>query len=293
MAKHYYSVIKHKCPRCGEVLKRESEADRIVLFWILTFLTGFTFLLWAFAMVIIDEVFKCEISGMGSPIINCPNCDLEVNIGTPAEWGELTREEKQNWAFRKMLWFCYFLGGTSLALVIFPLIFGAWKSNQVCAISLLGVSIFFIIVIIMIYFRRRNLLEKDYILVSPEDYELIQESWDRLNKTNPDMYETEIIKISGKNEIIYPKKKHVDIDPQNKNLEINKEEETQIINNSKNQFDETIESSLKKEAESKILIFYRCHECGNQVFEDDEKCYNCGAKNLLKEHIEKRKNEKK
>ena len=107
------------------------------------------------------------------------------------------------------------------------------------------------------------------------------------------MYETEIIKISGKNEIIYPKKKHVDIDPQNKNLEINKEEETQIINNSKNQFDETIESSLKKEAESKILIFYRCHECGNQVFEDDEKCYNCGAKNLLKEHIEKRKNEKK
>lgn len=203
-----YTVTTSSCPHCGKVLKRESDFS--VLWLLLMVCTCFMALFWVIARAIINSIFKYEYVKMGSPYIECPGCGRKVNTGEAIEWGSLNKDYKRNWAFRNMMRICYTLGGTALFCIIIPL-FGAWtsshESDRTIALVLLFVAIFALAIIGYIYYKRKKSFEEKHIIVSETDYDLIKESWQRLKEINPELQETETIKISGTERLIYPPKK--------------------------------------------------------------------------------------
>lgn len=203
-----YTVTTSSCPHCGKVLKRESDFS--VLWLLLMVCTCFMALSWVIARAIINSIFKYEYVKMGSPYIECPGCGRKVNTGEAIEWGSLNKDYKRNWAFRNMMRVCYTLGGAALFCIIIPL-FGAWtsshESDRTIALVLLFVAIFALAIIGYLYYKRKKSFEEKYITVSETDYDLIKESWQRLKEINPELQETEIIKISGTERLIHPPKK--------------------------------------------------------------------------------------
>lgn len=204
-----YTVTTSSCPHCGKVLKRESDFS--VLWLLLMVCTCFMALFWVIARAIINSIFKYEYVKMGSPYIECPGCGRKVNTGEAVEWGSLNKDYKRNWAFRNMMRVCYTLGGAALFCIIIPLFAACWtsshESDRTIALVLLFVAIFALAIIGYLYYKRKKSFEEKYITVSETDYDLIKESWQRLKEINPELQETEIIKISGTERLIYPPKK--------------------------------------------------------------------------------------
>lgn len=241
-----YTVTTSSCPHCGKVLKRESDFS--VLWLLLMVCTCFMALFWVIARAIINSIFKYEYVKMGSPYIECPGCGRKVNTGEAIEWGSLNKDYKRNWAFRNMMRVCYTLGGAALFCIIIPL-FGAWtsshESDRTIALVLLFVAIFALAIIGYLYYKRKKSFEEKYITVSETDYDLIKESWQRLKEINPELQETEIIKISGTERLIHP--------PQKQNAEIAK---TYTQENSKTKQvknEESIKEDFNKTVETKTI----------------------------------------
>lgn len=200
-----YTVTTSSCPHCGKVLKRKSSFSILGLF--LMFSTLFTAMFWVIGIIVLNDIFKYESVKLGSPFIICPRCGNKVITGEATEWGLLSKEDKRNWAFRNKMRLCYVLSGTVLFCLIIPL-FGAWQSthqsDRTVAIIMLMVAILSICIIGFILHLRKKSYNEEYITVSEGDYKLISESWKRLHKIEPLLYETESIKVSTTGKIVKP-----------------------------------------------------------------------------------------
>ena len=205
MATIRYTVTTSSCSHCGYVLKRQSSFS--ILWFLLMICTCFTALFWVIGISILNAIFKYESVKLGSPFITCPRCGSKVITGEANEWGLLSREDKQNWAFRNKMRLCYVLSGTILFCLIIPL-FGAWQSthqsDRTIALVMLIVAILSVCIIGFMFYLRKKSYNEEYITVSESDYYLIKESWKRLYKIEPLLYETESIKISTTGKIVKP-----------------------------------------------------------------------------------------
>lgn len=198
-----YTVTTSRCPHCNYVLKYEGFPIWRML---LVICTAFTALLWYLAISILNSIFNYESIKMGCPYIICPKCHKPVITNEAFEWSEFGQLRKKDWAFRNFMRVCYAFGGLallSLLIVIGGLISGkeSDKTPTIIFAIILAICLF---IVVFIYYKRKKLLEDDFITVSESDYELIKESWQRLREIDPNIEETEIIKISETGEIIKP-----------------------------------------------------------------------------------------
>jgi hypothetical protein len=152
--------------------------------------------LWTIEKISLESIFKYK----------------NITMGFPYEWGSMSKDCKRDWAFRKWMRFTYFLGCLSLfsLFVVILIAINGKPADTTPLVIFLIIGIISVLSIVGIYYKRKKSLKENFITVSETDYELIKESWTRLHNIEPLSYETEIIKISETEELIYPKNPKVE-----------------------------------------------------------------------------------
>lgn len=194
---HKYHVITTSCPKCGKVLKTENELTGVLL----AIITAFIYPICIWCASIIQKIFKYDLEKIGNPIKTCPKCGTLVNMRDRKEWEELTLLQKKSWAFRRSIRLCIFLSVVVLfcwLIALIPILVGEFEPS---ILILILSPVILILFINYIYNKWTISLKNEEIVVHLSDYNIIKESWNRLQKNNQ-ITETSKLKIKETSEII-------------------------------------------------------------------------------------------
>lgn len=214
MRKTFYTTTTtttYSCPHCGHNIKSNIKVKDDVNNFVLGVFFFPIFLvigIYKIGDYFASSMFNYIEIQMGSSIIKCENCGAMIDTKEKIEWAFMNKTQKKIWTFRHLSLLCRILSG-SICILIIPAIGTATTNDYIDHIlSIIFFSIIglFVAIICLVYLKWNVYKKQKMIVVSESDFNEIEKSWIRVKKYNPNMKETEKIKIYDTGEIIYPKK---------------------------------------------------------------------------------------
>lgn len=173
-----YTNAYYKCPNCGKILKRNSEAFSMVLGAILLLASFGTILFWLLGFKIIKCLYKTEGPvQLGNKNKECSCCGQVVCLSQGVEWAELNKEEKIAWAFRKTYWTALFFSGFPFISLLAQFVWlSPHESDRPITAAFLVIGLITLFIEVVLYMIWQSYSKKPYIEVSDIDFERINTS---------------------------------------------------------------------------------------------------------------------